>query len=230
MHIVFLAAYSVLLHHYTRKNPIAIWGHFANRERAEIQGALGYFSNTHLLGIDLSASLTGRDLLRQVKGVVLSSCANQALPHLWRVLRCHPRFPDANILLDYYTLTPPTPQESWNGLRVADVPLPNVSSPRWSSLGVYVIDNREDIWLRSQYSAARFPHAAVQHLLEDLRSVVLRLVAHPSATVSNFADIAERYSANPHARNDRMGEFVVIGSKLIPEFKKGEQSSYSSRP
>ncbi len=113
IYVLFLVSFVLLLHHYTRKSPLAIWSHLANRLVPEAQNTVGLFVNTHLIGVDFTSDLSGRDLLREVRRVVLDAhCQHQQLPlpHLWRKLRCHPRFPDASILLGYRQLPEPIPR------------------------------------------------------------------------------------------------------------------------
>ena len=79
-----LAAFSALLYRYTGQEDIVVGAPIANRDRAEIEGLIGFFVNTLALRIDLSptqaGALTFRELLARVREVCLGAYAHQQLP------------------------------------------------------------------------------------------------------------------------------------------------------
>jgi amino acid adenylation domain-containing protein len=62
----------------------------ASREYPELQGLLGYFQNTVVLRNHLSGSLSFRELLRQVRDVVLEAHAHQDIPFEYLVKELQP--------------------------------------------------------------------------------------------------------------------------------------------
>lgn len=75
-----LAAFNVLLHHYTNRNDLIVGTNIANRTRAEIQNAIGFFVNQLVLRTNLSGNPTFRALLRRVREVTVGAYAHQDLP------------------------------------------------------------------------------------------------------------------------------------------------------
>jgi len=217
LNMFFLTAYAILLHSYTRKAELALWGHFSNRGRPEFQNTIGYFVHSHLIGIDFNSDPSGAKLLQQVRGTVLDACDHQEmpLPYLWQRLNCWPRYADVRILLDYQGAPEKESARSANGLLIRRAKLPDFLMGRFSSLGVYVSTDNKRILVSTQYSRERFPQAPVQRLVEDLQLVIARLLSNPSQAVSAFFD-HPRYPGSPVEPASEMSEFVVLESGLIP--------------
>ncbi|HKV34448.1 MAG TPA: amino acid adenylation domain-containing protein [Pyrinomonadaceae bacterium] len=75
-----LAAYKALLYRYTTQETILVGATFANRNRPELQGMVGYLLNLIVLSTDLSGNPTFRELLQRERATVLEGFANQDLP------------------------------------------------------------------------------------------------------------------------------------------------------
>jgi non-ribosomal peptide synthetase component F len=215
--MVFLAAYAIVLHSYTRKAKLALWGHFSNRGRPEFQNTIGYFVHSHLIGIDFSSDPSGAELLQQVRATVLDACDHQEmpLPYLWQKLNCWPRYADARVLLDYHCGEKETDPSS-TGLVIRRAKLPESLTGRFSSLGVYVNDDQERISFSVQYLKARFPQVPVEHLVEDLQVVIARFLADPERKVAAFFDRPRYPGSSSVEPASEMGEFVVIENGAIP--------------
>ncbi|HET9217768.1 MAG TPA: condensation domain-containing protein [Terriglobia bacterium] len=181
----FLAALAVVLSEYTGKARIAVWCHFANRMRPHTGRSIGYFANTHLLGIDLSNHPTGAELLEQVSKDVLKSLAHQALPlpALWKALGRTPRVGDATVLLDIRktenTFRTQDPLDA--SLTSIDVPGPVL--PRYSKFGIYVTHNDKAFMISAEYVRSKFSRVGVEQFLKDLRLVLSSISANPNARV-----------------------------------------------
>ncbi len=75
-----MAVYAVLLMRYSGQEDIIIGCPFANRPRSELGGLMGCFINTLPIRINLGGNPIIRDLLRQVRKVMLDAYTWQALP------------------------------------------------------------------------------------------------------------------------------------------------------
>ena len=75
-----MAAFQTLLHQYTQQDEILVGTNIANRNRAELEGLIGFFVNNLVFRADLSDCISFRDLLRQVREVALGAYAHQELP------------------------------------------------------------------------------------------------------------------------------------------------------
>jgi hypothetical protein len=217
LYMFFLAAYIVALRAYTGKDRITIWAHFANRTHKDMQDAIGYFVNTHIVGFDLGTSRSCKEVLNQARKTILESCVHQELPLalLWQSIGAYPRFRDAALLLDFY------PEQTETGalpeLNVTEAELPDLGTPRFSSLGVYIHDRGKEIRLRAEYAAERFPQVAVAHLLTDIRTVALEIARDPGGSLNAVSQPLERYERNKDHPASAMSEFVVMRSDLLPK-------------
>lgn len=176
LYVLFLTAYARLLRQYTGKNRLAIWGHFANRMRPDVHRTVGWFANTHLLGIDLGDDPAVRSQLLRVRRTVLDASEHQEMPValVWRATGSYPRHPDAKVLLDVGVADEPLPQMDGAGeLRIGHATHLTPSFGRFSSLGLYIRDDRDRIHLSVQYSVDRFPQSAMQRLLADFQHEVI---------------------------------------------------------
>lgn len=75
-----LGAFATLLYHYTGQEDILIGSPVAGRNRAELEGLIGYFVNTLALRVDLQGDPSFRELLDRLREVVLGAFAHQDLP------------------------------------------------------------------------------------------------------------------------------------------------------
>jgi surfactin family lipopeptide synthetase A len=78
--MVLLAAFNALLHRYTSQEDILIGSPIANRDRVEIEQAIGFYTNTVVYRTDLSGEPTFRELLARVRRTALGVFANQDAP------------------------------------------------------------------------------------------------------------------------------------------------------
>jgi amino acid adenylation domain-containing protein len=75
-----LAAFNVLLSRYSSQQDIVVGCGIAGRNRAELEGLIGFFVNTLAIRTDLSGNPTFSELLGRVKENCLGAYAHQGLP------------------------------------------------------------------------------------------------------------------------------------------------------
>ncbi|HET6229654.1 MAG TPA: amino acid adenylation domain-containing protein [Longimicrobiaceae bacterium] len=75
-----LAAFQVLLARYARQTDVVVGSPIAGRNRAEVEGLVGFFVNTLALRGDLSADPGFRDLVAQARETTLGAYTHQDLP------------------------------------------------------------------------------------------------------------------------------------------------------
>ncbi|MDR6918790.1 amino acid adenylation domain-containing protein/non-ribosomal peptide synthase protein (TIGR01720 family) [Pseudomonas sp. 3296] len=78
--MLLLGAFNALLHRYTGQTDIRVGVPIANRNRAEIEGLIGFFVNTQVLRTQLDGQTRVDDLLRAIKEAALGAQAHQDLP------------------------------------------------------------------------------------------------------------------------------------------------------
>src|SRR6185295_11227505 len=72
-----LAAFQVLLYRYTGQEDIIVGSPIANRNRKDIEGLIGFFTNTLALRSDLSGNPTFEEFLVRVRKKALEAYAHQ---------------------------------------------------------------------------------------------------------------------------------------------------------
>ncbi|MFY2561145.1 amino acid adenylation domain-containing protein [Corallococcus terminator] len=75
-----LAAWQTLLRRYSGQEDISVGTPIANRNRAELEGLIGFFVNSLVMRADLSGAPTFRELLGRVREVALGAYAHQDIP------------------------------------------------------------------------------------------------------------------------------------------------------
>jgi len=78
--MLLLGAFNALLHRYTGQTDIRVGVPIANRNRAEIEGLIGFFVNTQVLRTQLDGQTRVADLLLAIKEIALGAQAHQDLP------------------------------------------------------------------------------------------------------------------------------------------------------
>ncbi|MCC7416299.1 MAG: amino acid adenylation domain-containing protein [Acidobacteria bacterium] len=85
-----LAAFDVLLARHSGQSDIVVGTPVADRPRSELEGLIGFFSNTLALRADLSGDPTFRETLRRVRQATLDAFAHQHTPFEQVVERVQP--------------------------------------------------------------------------------------------------------------------------------------------
>jgi amino acid adenylation domain-containing protein len=89
-YMTLLAAYATLLHRYSGQEDLVIGSPFACRDRAALEGVVGYLTNPVALRVDLHDDPTFTVLLGRVKDTVLGALAHQDYPFPMLVERLRP--------------------------------------------------------------------------------------------------------------------------------------------
>jgi len=121
-----LAAFGVLLSHYSRQSDLLVGSPIANRNQAAIEPLIGFFANTLALRINLSENPNFLELLEQVKQTTLAGYAHQDLPFEMLVEKLQPdRDLSRNPLVQVMFALQNMPQDVWNlsGLTIENLSL-----------------------------------------------------------------------------------------------------------
>ncbi|HEX6288816.1 MAG TPA: amino acid adenylation domain-containing protein [Herpetosiphonaceae bacterium] len=179
-----LAAFNILLSRYTRQDDIVVGLPIANRNRAEIEGLIGYFLNTLALRTRLEGNPTFRELLRQVRATALDAYAHQDLPfemlvdelNLERDLTRTPLFQ----VLFVFQNAPMTPLEL-PGLSVRPL---GVETP-WShfDLSLWMSEGRDGLNASIAYNTDLFEASTIARMAEHFRILVEGIVRNPDQRI-----------------------------------------------
>jgi amino acid adenylation domain-containing protein len=90
LYMTLVAAFQALLCRYTGQTDIAVGSPIANRNRRELEDAIGFFANSLVIRTDLSNNPSFKELLARVRQVAVDAYAHQDLPFEKLVEHLHP--------------------------------------------------------------------------------------------------------------------------------------------
>ena len=220
-----LAAFYVWLRRYTGQEDIVIGSPVAGRNRAEIEGLIGFFVNTLLLRADLSGDITFRELLSQVRTVSLEAMTNQNVPYekLVAALPRRSARQDALVQAAFAFQTGTAP------LRLSGLTTSRMNIKPGAAkleLTLFMWDEAEGLAGALEYDTGLFNDRAVARMIEDFHKLLEAIVADPERRLSELAPVIA-----PTARPDKKREpyiyeranltknqlLVWLGQKLQPD-------------
>lgn len=80
LYMTLLAAFKMLLYHYAAEDDIIVGANIANRNRSEIEGLIGFFTNMLVMRTQLSGDPNFRELLGRVRESALGAYTHQDVP------------------------------------------------------------------------------------------------------------------------------------------------------
>ncbi|NPC76705.1 non-ribosomal peptide synthase/polyketide synthase, partial [Pyxidicoccus fallax] len=179
--MLLLAAFQVLLSRYSGQEDISVGTPVAGRNRAELEGIVGYFLNTLVLRTRLDGEPTVRELLRRVRETALGAYAHQHVPfeqlQPMRDLRQAPLFRTMFILQN----TPPA-ELTLPGLSLRSVPMGDHVAK--FDLTLTLTRTAEGFEGSLDYRADLFDASTAERMVRHLRSLVESVVAAPEQRLS----------------------------------------------
>ena len=184
-YMVLLSAFNVLLYRYTNRADIVVGTDIANRDRREIEGAIGLFFNTLVLRTDLSGNPTFRELLARVREVALGAYAHQELPFEKLVEALNPerslsRMPLYQVKFDLQQA--PVRSLELSGLTVTPFPVENGTTK--FDLRFNLQDTADGIAGEVEYSSDLFDAATVRRIVAHFQTLLARVTDHPDRPLS----------------------------------------------
>src|SRR5262249_10796336 len=185
--MLLLAAFQALLHRYSGQEDISVGSPIANRNRAEIEGLIGFFVNMLVLRTDLGGDPSFRELLSRVREVALNAYAHQDLPFEQLVEALQPeRNMAQNPLFQVALVLQNAPSSN---LELKGLSLRPVGSENGGAL----FDLRLSIWELTQtlrgsleYRADLFEAATISRLLGHFQNLLGAAVANPDQRLSRL--------------------------------------------
>jgi len=195
---VLLAGFACLLYSYTSQADLAIGTPSpAGRKRSEVQRLLGYFLNPVVIRIDLADDPSARELFRRVQNRTAEAIAYDDVPievvakrlQLEMALSCSSLFTVA------ISLQPESTGDT--GWRVTSMDASSGGAV-WD-LYLAFIDDKDEIIGRAQYNPDLFDGETIRDAIQDLRTILDRIVADPELKVSSLPHTVKQ-SSDPMKR------------------------------
>jgi len=194
--ITLVTAFTALLHRYCGQDDIAIGTPIAGRNRAEVEGLIGFFVNTLILRSDLRDNPTFAELLGRVRDVAIDAYNNQDIPFEKLVEELNPQrslsqTPLFNTLFAFQNIAKPmpnlpglthSPYEIFNGAAKCDFYLS-------------VINRESGPILRADYDRDLFEPATIECILRHYGTLLESFIADPALRIgdASFLSAAEKH-------------------------------------
>jgi len=203
-----LALFNVLMHHYSAQEEIVVGSPIANRNRAEVEGLIGFFVNTLALRTDLSGNPTFRALLGRVREMTLQAYVHQDLPFAQvvkavqseRTLGHTPLFQ-----VVFHMNNVPASAFELPGLSLAPVEALPITVP--FDLVMHATNTGAGLRLTLDYKPELFSAATAARTLAHYERLLTQVVSDPDATVSDLrAALAQEDERARAAREQELAE------------------------
>jgi non-ribosomal peptide synthetase component F len=180
-----LAAFGVLLSRLSAADQIVIGTDAANRNRAELEGLIGFFINLLPLRLDLSGNPGFRELLQRVRAKTLSAYAHTEVPFDKLVEDVRPERnaaynPIVQVLFVMQNV--PRPARELAGLAVEYFELPVTRSK--FDLGVFATETPDGLVMHWLYSCDLFDSGSIRRMARQFEAVLANAVAAPETRVN----------------------------------------------
>jgi hypothetical protein len=181
-----LSGFVLLLNRYTGDEDIVVGSTYANRERAEAEKLIGILVNTLILRLNLSGTVTFRDIMRRVREVCLDAYTYQVPPELIRQ-DLGERGEERERLFDVWFQLEKERSEKFEmkGLEVTPY-LEGKEAPRFE-LSMGLAEREKDIAGVLEYDEDIFPARTTARMSEDYLRLLALMVAEPDKDVSTIS-------------------------------------------
>jgi amino acid adenylation domain-containing protein/non-ribosomal peptide synthase protein (TIGR01720 family) len=185
--MTFLAAFQTLLLRYTGKDDIVVGAPIANRNRAEIEGLIGFFVNSLVLRTDLSGDPSFREALSRVREVALGAYAHEDLPFEKLVEELQPernmgRNPLYQTSLQYFSVLDSTKTA------------PRINIDKGTAgidLAFDLLESPEGLVVEIEYSTDLFDATTVSRMAGHFQTLLEGIVANPGQRLSELPLLTE---------------------------------------
>ncbi|GER91696.1 hypothetical protein KDW_58580 [Dictyobacter vulcani] len=182
-----LAAWQVLLSHYSGQEDISVGTPIANRTQAQLEGLIGFFINTLVLRSDLSGNPDFREVLRRVKEVALGAYAHQDIPFeklvdILQPERDRSRSPLFQVLFVLQNL--PSKQQSWTDIQIEALESEHKSAK--FDLSMAASESPLGLTFDLEYNTDLFDAATIERMLGHWQRLLAALTARPDVPVQEL--------------------------------------------
>ena len=208
-----LAGFQTLLHRYSGQPDVVVGTGIANRNRAEIEGLLGFFVNSLVLRTDLSGNPTFRELLARVREVTLGAYAHQEMPFEVLVEALQPeRNLNYNPLFQVMVILQNTPRKASgvSGLSLSSREV-EIGTSKFD-LYLVISEGTDHIGFGLEYSTDLFDETTIQRMLSHFNNLFQAICADPDTRLQELALLSPEESR--HLLSDFNPQAVALPPAL----------------
>ncbi|MGA9771717.1 MAG: amino acid adenylation domain-containing protein [Blastocatellia bacterium] len=222
-----LAAFKVLLYHYTKQEDIIIGSPIAGRNRNEVEDMIGFFINALVLRTGLSGNPSFRDLLGRVRETTLGAYAHQDLPfdklveefQAGRDRTLSPLFQVA------FTLDN-TPREVFDLPGLTLNPMAIETETTRYDLVLALSDADDSVEGSFQYKVDLFDSSTISEMRRNYELVLSRIIAQPDSRLSEIEELISQAATEMKA--ERRAEFNQARRRMLKNAKQKSGSGLTS--
>ncbi|MEQ8464529.1 non-ribosomal peptide synthase/polyketide synthase [Coleofasciculus sp. E1-EBD-02] len=190
--MMLLAAFDTLLYRYSSQTDILVGTPIANRNHSEIEGLIGFFSNTLVMRSDLSDNPSFSELLTQVRQTAMDAYAHQDLPFemLVEALQPERNLSHTPVFQVAFVLqNTPIAEVELSGLTINEVPIENAIAKFDLTLGMQKNDTEiEGVF---EYNRDLFDASTIERMVGHWVTLLESIVAYPQERVSQLPMLTE---------------------------------------
>ncbi|HEX8186181.1 MAG TPA: amino acid adenylation domain-containing protein, partial [Blastocatellia bacterium] len=190
--MVMLAAYKVLLYRYTGQVDLIVGTPIANRNRAEIEDLIGFFTNTLVMRTDVSGNPSFIGLLNRIRAAALGAYSHQDLPFEYLVEQLHPdrnlsHSPLAQVV--FVMMDAPDYNRGLSALAVRPLRV-GVKTAKFD-LTLYVTDAGDGLECAFEYNTDLFNGDTITRMSGHLRALLEGITADPLKPIAGLPILTE---------------------------------------
>ena len=199
LYTLLLAAFDVLLYHYTGQEDILVGSPTSGRSQPELTGIVGYLVNPVVLRANLAGNPTFRAFLGQMRQTVLDAMAHQDYPFPLLVKQLQvERDPSRSAVFQVsfalqttqgklaalFTSTEASQAIEWGGLLFSSFEMGQQEGQ--FDLGLEFIAGKENLFGSLKYDSALFEPATITRIVSHLQTLLEGIVANPETRVAHL--------------------------------------------
>ncbi|SEB35202.1 amino acid adenylation domain-containing protein [Tenacibaculum sp. MAR_2009_124] len=228
-----LASFKVLLARYSGQEDICVGTPIANRTQYELEGMIGFFTNTLALRSDLSGDINFKELLHQVKTTTLEGYDNQLTPFervVDRVVttRDVSMTPLFQVMFDYNSEISVVTDEVEENTGTADLLiLPHDFSETTAQFDLMFNVNEEEsnIFLNVVYCTDLFKEETIARMLENYKTLLKNIVVNIEQPIGDIPMLSQQEETQLlDIFNDTSKEYP-LDETVIDLFKRKAQET-----
>jgi NRPS condensation-like uncharacterized protein len=184
-----LAVFKTLLFRYTGQTDIVVGTPIAGRNRADVENLIGFFVNTQAIRTQVSGAMEFKELLAQVRTIVLEAHARQDLPFEKLVEELQPErslshTPIFQVMFALQNV--PMPKFELNGLTVSAAEAATITTSKFD-FSLSLEEKEEGLAGYLEYNTDLFDRATMTRLLGHYRQLLEDVVS--TKPEKNLADL-----------------------------------------
>ena len=185
--MVLLAAFKLMLYRYSGQLDIVVGSPIANRNRKDIEGLIGFFTNNIVLRTTFSSDINFNEFLRLIKNVTLEAYENQDVPFEKLVEELHTerdmsRNPLFQVLFGLQNLSLPHMEFSELSVSTKDL---DAGYARFD-LAVDVRESGGSLLVDFEYNTELFNEDTIMRMAGHYKQLLTNILKNPEAKLDNF--------------------------------------------